>query len=45
MDGEPNNIPQEENCVEIQRSPLVNNWNDINCSLEKEIICEKILDV
>lgn len=45
MEGEPNNTPQEENCVEILRSPSVYNWNDINCSLEKEIICEKIVDV
>ncbi|KAI7811270.1 CD209 antigen-like protein E [Triplophysa rosa] len=42
LQGEPNNMGGDEDCVEMQPSlPPENNWNDHPCSVQKRLICEK----
>ncbi|XP_056315912.1 CD209 antigen-like [Danio aesculapii] len=40
--GEPNNAVVNEDCIEMTPTkPILNNWNDEQCSREKKGICEK----
>ncbi|XP_051560240.1 CD209 antigen-like isoform X7 [Myxocyprinus asiaticus] len=43
MAGEPNNLANED-CIELIPSlPVLNNWNDLLCSLNRKCICESFL--
>ncbi|XP_018938014.2 C-type lectin domain family 4 member E-like [Cyprinus carpio] len=42
LNGEPNNQGGNEDCIELMPSnPVLNNWNDLPCSVERKWFCEK----
>ena len=42
---EPNNAhPQSEDCIEFFSSPYLGQWNDVNCLVNRLVVCEKTLE-
>ncbi|XP_048051388.1 CD209 antigen-like protein C isoform X1 [Megalobrama amblycephala] len=42
LSGEPNDQGGSEDCIELMpENPVLNNWNDLPCSLKRKGICEK----